>query len=109
VLAREQRYVQAYEAALCEKTEGVQWSIEGLQAQCSALLAQLKVHGVDLHCCSLETLAKRLERILARRPRLALLPEELPQVHAFLVAFEHTTRDRTAEMMSAITIESELR
>jgi hypothetical protein len=111
VLARDERYRQAYETALCENAEGVRWSTEGTHAarKCSALLAQLRVHGVDLHACSLEILAKRLERILARRPRLALLPEEVPQVLGFLAAFEHSVERRTAEMMSAITVESELR
>jgi hypothetical protein len=108
VLARTPQYGQRYEAALCESIEGIQWAAEGSHAQCSALLAQLRVHGVDLHACSLETLAQRLQRILARRPRLALLPEEVPQVHGFLTAFEHIVESRTAGMMSAITPESEL-
>jgi hypothetical protein len=66
------------------------------------LLQRLQVFGVDLHVCPLTLIATRLERILARRPRLALSAHDAAKVPAWLAAFEARAQQAVPGVLASV-------
>lgn len=110
VLARESHYregyMQSFEAAPRASSVAlvdlarVQTGAGTASQRLAALLERLAAFGVDLHVCSLSTLATRLERILARRPRLALTERDAAYVLPWLEAFEASSERAAADVMA---------
>jgi hypothetical protein len=113
-LARNEAYRAGYMGALdaSEHTETIAWYELGRRAGDNAkpsaharlteLLRRLQVFGVDLHVCPLSLIATRLERILARRPRLALSERDASHVLEWLGTYEDAASRAVPGVLAAV-------
>jgi hypothetical protein len=114
-LAHSEHYRTGYMGAFAasEHVETIAWvdlaraAVEGAErtsahARLSELLQRLQAFGVDLHVCPLSLIATRLERILARRPRLALSAQDATHVLEWLTEFESRAERAVPGVLTAV-------
>jgi hypothetical protein len=88
VLVDEAAYRDSYLSGLGHDPSGVRWRDDGDDARFATLLARLRAHGVPEDLRRAESIALRLQRMLAHRPLLAPSPADLVAIRTALAAHQ---------------------
>ncbi|MEC7522104.1 MAG: hypothetical protein VYE22_19620 [Myxococcota bacterium] len=89
---------EPYLEAVALPTEGLDLRFHGGGEPFERLQARLREHGLPDGYRDPAEVARRLERILSRRPRLAIQPDELPRVTAWLTQTQAELEERTGTL-----------
>lgn len=103
-LASDAAHRAAYLAAIAHAPAfaAVAWARPEEPARVEELRRALVTHGVDWHDCEPVVIAERLQRVLARRPRLAFAPAQLPIVIDWIARTDRQVASTADEILAYV-------